>query len=270
MKPVIEGQAELFDRCASSYARYRPGYAAEALDQIIRRARLQPDDRVCDLGAGTGILSELLARRGLRVSAIEPLRQMRAMAKHRLADFAETGLPIIFRRGTAERIPLRDASVRAVFCGQSFHWFDYARALPEISRVLVPHGWLAVMWNDRETSSERWIARLEALMKKYNPNYRLKYRERDWKPVIESDGKFRVVAHRRFPTVERMSIPGILGLMDSFSYVQVVAESERRKLKREVRSMLVELLGPAPGRTILLPMQTDLYLAQRLEGERES
>src|SRR4029079_12235508 len=49
--------------------------------------------------------------------------------------------------GTAEGIPVADDSFSAVFCGESFHWFDWGLAIPEIARVLVPGGGLVVMWN---------------------------------------------------------------------------------------------------------------------------
>jgi SAM-dependent methyltransferase len=48
----------------------------------------------------------------------------------------------------AESIPLPDASVDAAFAGQAFHWFDPARALPELHRVIAPGaGGLALLWN---------------------------------------------------------------------------------------------------------------------------
>ncbi|HWM59056.1 MAG TPA: class I SAM-dependent methyltransferase [Pseudonocardia sp.] len=50
------------------------------------------------------------------------------------------------RAGSAEAIPLPDASVDAVLIGQAWHWFDLDRALPELARVLRPGGVLAALW----------------------------------------------------------------------------------------------------------------------------
>lgn len=265
MNLPISEQAKLFNRCAGNYARHRPSYSGEAITGMIRECGLPPGAKVCDLGSGTGILSELLARRGLKVAAAEPLLRMRAIAKARQRA---TGLDISILRGSAGHIPLRDGSVSAVVCGQSFHWFAHQRALEEIHRVLMPRGWLAVMWNNRMAERQEWIASMESLFRKYNPDYRTDYRQRDWKAAINQGRYFRCAERREFEFVQLVSIPAVLGLISSFSYVQVIPGRERQLLKREVRKILADRFGHAPGRTIPLPMVTELYLARR--GEKKS
>jgi SAM-dependent methyltransferase len=66
-------------------------------------------------------------------------------------------------RAGAEEIPLGDASVDAVIAAQAFHWFDLDRALPEISRVLVPGGRICLVWNQRNEKIP-WVRRLGALI----------------------------------------------------------------------------------------------------------
>jgi ubiquinone/menaquinone biosynthesis C-methylase UbiE len=91
---------------------------------------------VVDLAAGTGKLTRLLAERFDRVVAVEPDGRMRAL------------LEVESYAGTAERMPLPDASADAVFVGDAFHWFDAPAALAEIARVLRPRGGLVLLWND--------------------------------------------------------------------------------------------------------------------------
>jgi SAM-dependent methyltransferase len=62
-------------------------------------------------------------------------------------------------RGSAEAIPLPDASVDAVVAGNAMHWFDMDAAAPEIARVLAPAGTLAGLWNVVDDRVE-WVAGL--------------------------------------------------------------------------------------------------------------
>jgi SAM-dependent methyltransferase len=98
------------------------------------------DATVLDLGAGTGKLTEVLARRYAQVIAVEPLPELRAFLAQRVPS-ADV------RDGRAEDIPVADAAVDAVFAGQAFHWFANDIAVAEIARVLRPGGVLALMWN---------------------------------------------------------------------------------------------------------------------------
>jgi SAM-dependent methyltransferase len=51
------------------------------------------------------------------------------------------------RAGSAEAIPLADASADAAFVGEAFHWFDSAAAVGELARVLRPGAPVLVCFN---------------------------------------------------------------------------------------------------------------------------
>ena len=125
-----------FGASVNAYERGRPGYPSAAIRWLARRLPLKAGVTVVDLAAGTGKLSRPLVSTGARVIAIEPLEAMRRAI----------GPGIEAREGTAEAIPLPDASVDAVSVGQAFHWFDGKLALAEMHRVLRPSGMLALLW----------------------------------------------------------------------------------------------------------------------------
>jgi ubiquinone/menaquinone biosynthesis C-methylase UbiE len=128
--------AQSFGAAASEYERVRPEWPAEVVDRAAVLLGLGREAEVVDLAAGTGKLTRLLAERFDRVVAVEPDERMRALLGG--GSLA----------GTAERIPLPDASADAVFVGDAFHWFDATVALGEIARVLRPRGGLVLLWND--------------------------------------------------------------------------------------------------------------------------
>jgi SAM-dependent methyltransferase len=148
MTDSTQRHARSFGTAAERYDRYRPTYAPDA---VVWALGVRPL-RVADLGAGTGILSRLVRGLGHEVTAIEPDDLMRAR-------LAEASPDITALAGTAEEIPLPDRSVDAVVAGQAYHWFDTARAHPEIARVLRPGGIFAALWNDADLNAP-WTVRL--------------------------------------------------------------------------------------------------------------
>jgi ubiquinone/menaquinone biosynthesis C-methylase UbiE len=144
--------AASFDRAADVYERSRPEYPAEAVGWLLPEGAAT----VLDLGAGTGKLTRALAARGLEVYAIDPSSRMLDQLRAAIPD-------AIISVGTAEDIPLADASVDAILVGQAWHWVDQDVALPSVARVLKPGGTLGLVWNIRD-ERVAWVARLTAVM----------------------------------------------------------------------------------------------------------
>lgn len=105
-------------------------------------AEVSADDRVVDLGCGPGTAARVAARRGARVTAVDPssamLRVARAVTRRRT--------PVTWVRAGAEALPLPDASATVVWAlATVHHWPDVDGALSEIHRVLSPGGRLLVV-----------------------------------------------------------------------------------------------------------------------------
>ena len=111
-----------FARGAKVYERVRPEYPDRAVDWAMERLGLGPGAVVLDLAAGTGKLTRALVARGLEVLAVDPSSEMLAELRTAVPDLE-------VREGTAEAIPLEDATVDAVTVAQAFHWFDPQPAL---------------------------------------------------------------------------------------------------------------------------------------------
>lgn len=152
---MFNEQARSFHRAAVEYDRGRPGWPPAVLDLLP----LSNDATVLDLGAGTGKLARVLADRYVRVIAVEPLDELRAILEQRVPE-ADV------RAGVAEDIPVGDGEVDGVFAGQAFHWFANDTAVREIARVLRTGGVLALIWNEPVDPSPlpaAYRARLEEL-----------------------------------------------------------------------------------------------------------
>lgn len=163
----MKASTERFSDRVRQYARYRPAYPAAALDLLQREFGLA-GRRVADIGAGTGIFSAALLERGARVAAVEPNREMREAAEHRLGGRAEG---FTSHAGTAEASGLAAASVDLVVAAQAFHWFDRDRARREFRRILVPGGGVALLWNERVLDTTAFLRGYERLLRDHAPEY---------------------------------------------------------------------------------------------------
>ncbi|MBV9271094.1 MAG: class I SAM-dependent methyltransferase, partial [Candidatus Eremiobacteraeota bacterium] len=140
MRNTDDPTARFGDR-ARAYAQFRPGYEDAVVDALLAGISTP---LVADVGAGTGISSLALARRGARVIAIEPNDAMRARAEHN----ASVG----WRAGTAHSTGLEDKSVDIVACFQSFHWFADDAAFDELARIARRR--IAVVQYERDESDD--------------------------------------------------------------------------------------------------------------------
>jgi demethylmenaquinone methyltransferase/2-methoxy-6-polyprenyl-1,4-benzoquinol methylase len=108
------------------------------------------DDRVLDVGCGTGFATEGLLERTERVHGLDQSRHQleRAWAKFGKND------RVRFYRGDAERLPFADDAFDAVWSSGSIeYWPDPVAALREFRRVVRPGGGVLVVGPDAPHSS---------------------------------------------------------------------------------------------------------------------
>ncbi|MGY2079156.1 methyltransferase domain-containing protein [Modestobacter sp. SYSU DS0657] len=141
-----------FGAVAAAYAALRPSYPADAVAFLLGPRPL----RVLDLGAGTGLLTDVLLAAGHEVVAVDPTPGMLDQLRARLPR-VEAAV------GGAEAIPLPDGDVDAVVAGQAAHWFDVAPAAAELRRVLRPGGVVGLVWNTRDARVP-WVRALGELL----------------------------------------------------------------------------------------------------------
>ncbi|HEX4746968.1 MAG TPA: methyltransferase domain-containing protein, partial [Gaiellaceae bacterium] len=205
----------------------------------------EPAD-VVDLGAGTGKLTRVLVALGYRVTAIEPLAEMRAQLA-----LVVPGVRAL--EGRAEAMPLADASADVVTSAQAFHWFDHDDALPEIARVLRAAGRIALVWNSRD-DRDPWMARLSAIIGNESVV------ESDVVPILDASGLFGSVEKATFSFEQVLDRDGLLDLVLSRSYLAKLPAAERQPVLDEVGALFDET---ATDGGVRLAYVTDCYRARK-------
>jgi len=121
---------------------YCPGRSWEAIGHLA--LRLAPRITIADLGAGEGLLSQLLARRAEQVWCIDNSPRMvevgtELAAKNGLAN-------VTYKLGDIESVPLPNASVDLAILSQALHHANHPqKAVEEAYRILRPGGNLLVL-----------------------------------------------------------------------------------------------------------------------------
>ena len=235
-----------------AYDSVRPAYPDEAVAALVdaaRRARgveaSGRDDalRAADIGAGTGKMSELLARSGLLVDAVEPSEAMRAQAS------AIEG--VTWHDGVAEETGLPNDVYDIVVFAQSWHWMDPERAGLEAARILAPGGALGIVWNQMAVSIP-WVHRLTRIMRSGDVH-------RPDRPPTPGGG-FAPMTLTQVAWEDRMTPEEILTLGTTRSSYIRSSEAGRARMQENLRWYLYEHLGYAPGELVTIPYATLVWL----------
>lgn len=247
-----------FGAAATAYAEHRPDYAQAAARWALEPA---PGMRVVDLGAGTGKLTATLVALGAEVIAVEPDPAMLTELRRALPD--ARALP-----GSAEAIPLPDASVDAVVAGNAMHWFDMAVAGPEIARVLRPGGILAGLWNVMDDRVD-WIAGLERVSGSaaIGPRDTLS----SWRtataemhlPKTGVDARFGSPEQAEFPHGQRRTADSLVATLGTRAGMLVMPGHEQQATLGRIRAFLASRPETADGE-FTLPMLTGVLRVRRL------
>jgi SAM-dependent methyltransferase len=186
------------ERWPEDYERGRPGWPSGAVDI----PSVPSAATVLDLAAGTGKLTRLLIPTFERVVAVEPQDAMR-----RLLDKICPDAEVL--AGTAQQIPLADASVDAVFMAEAFHLSGNQRTVSEMARILRPGGILILMWNVPATPWEPSITAVERLLRERLPKgQEFDYDPFDLNPRRHTSGEWRqAFAASPFESFQSRRIP---------------------------------------------------------------
>jgi len=155
-------QEKYFSRIAGRFDKhYAPGRSWKAFAQLA--LRLTPEIAIADLGAGEGLLSQLLARRASQVWCIDNSPRM-VEAGTELAQ--KNGLQNLrYKLGDIEKVPLANASVDLAILSQALHHAPHPqKAVDEAHRILKPGGQLLILDLEehhfekaRELYADHWL-----------------------------------------------------------------------------------------------------------------
>ena len=156
ISPVDPGREIDWGKTTEDYSLFRPGPPDGFYERLKVMGVGLPQQKILDFGTGTGVLARRFAQQGSEVCGIDISEGQIAAAK-KLAE--ESRLNISFQVSPAEKTPFADQSFDVVTANQCWLYFDKAKTIAEVRRLLKPGGVLM-------TSHYSWMPRLDEVARK--------------------------------------------------------------------------------------------------------
>jgi SAM-dependent methyltransferase len=238
---------------ATRYARGRPEYPTELSSWLTSSLHLGPNKRVVDVGAGTGKFTRLLLATGASVVGVEPIEAMR----RELARLPNVEV----LSGTAQHLPLPDASADAIVCAQAFHWFAQTEVLDEFERVLKPGGRLGLVWNVRDESFD-WVKRITDIITPFEGDAPRFYKG-DWKKPFPH-AAFTALEETAF-TYEHEGTPEevIIDRFMSVSFLAVLPADQKASVRSELEDLIASHPALVGKEVVKFPYKTVAFHCRR-------
>lgn len=233
--------AAAFVRDAHRYDVARPTYPAAVAELLAGCGE------VCDAGAGTGKLTQLLHDVARATYAFDPSDDMVRVLRAQLPD-----VPVW--RATAEATGLHGGAVDALACAQTWHWVDAEAASREADRVVRDGGALLLCWNTLAVRHP-WVLRLSRIMHSGD------VQREGFYPTVAAP--WRLETELREEWVQMIAVEDCFELMATRSYWLKAGEATRARMEANLTWYLYERLGFERGQVIPLPYRTDAFVYRR-------
>ena len=147
LKRILEKRKQRSEQYFNSVAgrlgkNYCPGRSWEAIGHFL--LHLTPKIRIADLGAGEGLISQLLARRAGQVTCVDNSPKMVEFGRELAEKNGFSNLE--YQLGDIEEVPLEDKSFDLALLSQALHHAQHPEvAVQEAFRILEPGGELIII-----------------------------------------------------------------------------------------------------------------------------
>lgn len=251
--PFPDNHIERFTGRVEAYRRFRSRFPRHVIRLLEDRCALTSGCVIADLGAGTGMFSELFLENGNTVFAVEPNAEMRAACNELRPSYPR----LYCVDATAESTGLPDRSVDFVTAARAFHWFDQEKCRPEFLRILRPKGFVVVASLGPRRGPEPVIREHEVLLCEYGVTAK-----RSWGEIEESVRVFFSgcqVHKAQFSSVSELDFESFVGHNLSISVTPLPGHPRFPAFRQAVRDYFERHQSQG---ILALPVSCELYFAQ--------
>ena len=250
-------QRLFYDTIPEIYDSARPGYPEPLADDISTLCALSLAARVLDVGCGTGKATELWARRGYRVTALDIGAHLLAFCQRKLCSHAN----VTYVHSSFEDWQAGTERYDLVTAATAFHWVG-PTGLAKARSLLTPAGHVAIFWHTYLNSDDPFYRKLDDVYRVHAPHLyqdgfqaeqELCERQKE-EALFATDG---FTSHRilRYYQHIRYGAAGYGALLRTFSTHTTLAESFYDALASAIREV---------GGAIVKPIRTTVWIAKSI------
>jgi ubiquinone/menaquinone biosynthesis C-methylase UbiE len=170
---IDHGKVATWGAATTDYLTFRPDPPLSLYERLRSFGVGLPDQRIMDLGTGTGALALQFARQGARVTGADIDNEQICAARHRAQI---EGLGVRFYTAPAEQVDEQNSVFEVVTANQCWTYFNKDKVQREVSRILIEGGYLVVSYFTYLPRNSEIARKSEDLVGKYNPAWT----GRDW------------------------------------------------------------------------------------------
>jgi len=252
-----------FDRIADVYRTARPGYPDALIEDLVSFADLKPNDKILEVGCGTGQATKSFAKRGFAILATDPGPDMLRGAGESLASFRN----VEFLETTFEGLRGNEEAFRLIFAAQSWHWVSPEVRFAKAARTLSPDGSLAVFGDVPVGLPAPLLAQFQEIYLR---------RTGSWAPTPEGwclpngpfkgwfdeSGVFGPVEHKSYPWKRLYTTSSYTDFLRTRSDHSMLEPSKREGLLSDIAEAITR-----HGGRLTVDYEAHLYIARRLSGD---
>lgn len=266
---------EPYKGIAGIYEEIRPSYPEELIHDIIATTNIKSDDRILEIGAGTGKATIQFANKGYQIRAIEIGEDMAEILRDRCSDYTNVTIDVAsFEEWKCNE----DLKFDLIYSAQAFHWIDKDIKYQKCYELLKDKGYLVLFWympsGNKFPKTIEIDDQVNMVVKKYTTKYfsnigrpeRLEHtgvsHNNERKTEIESTGLFQIITELNYTHKIKNGPSQYLKAMKSVpAYASILDGLEAdiiMKMDNEIEEIIDKYGGYVDEEFIYL-----LYIAQK-------
>lgn len=241
-----------FNQAAVLYDEARPSYPEPLIEDVIRITNISGDDKLLEIGAGTGKATVQFARRGFGVHCVELGDNLAAVLKAKCSDYPGITVDVDSFESWE---PEAGKRFNLIYSAQAFHWIDPLIKYKKCHELLAPNGYLALFWYDDVEQESGAFTEIKALLGDYIPDFNKGINQAEQveaqKQEIFFSGYFRDIQVSEYFRDYTVSSDDYIKIINSHSGFMALADFTKAELAREIRNIIANHGGCVASRLIL-------------------